>query len=389
MTFIRALQGSGLWRITPVSVVQMRPSTPYSAAHITVNCFASKRHSSSVASGARILCIWGFLLLGALMPVPAFADETIDLSTMVTHTAAGFKKFLYVWPVPDNALFTGISGSVSTSASRDSFNEALIGVRWIPSGACPKNGEVYDTYQQVSARYANSQRLIQLILKKPAGGNSTIPVNFTLPVGMPISHCVYVILDGSILTGGSFTMTSKLVLHYTTATPPSRPLTNEILGDEFCFGMELGCNRWHTTDNAKSFASFTRPVRADTELVALHGNTSSSSMSPDHIPINLLDMPTGAWSVTNDVYIFKDCSKTPRGWAGPGDFYDHLPPDAVNIFSLTMQGHGMQSLQQPVHKDFATVTIPEGGCMAHLVKRTGTGGINSEFQLMAFTRAAQ
>ncbi|MGH7886742.1 MAG: hypothetical protein ACREPG_02680 [Candidatus Binatia bacterium] len=359
----------------------------------------SNPSSKRTLSCARILCLAVLLLLSALMPVPVSAEDgkvfppendgTISLNASAKHSQRGFKKFLYVWPVPDNVLFTGMSGSVSTNASRDSFNEALISVRWIPSGTCPKDGEVYDTYRQIYARYPNTQRLIQFILKKPAGGESTMPVNFTLPLGVPISHCVLVILDGSILTGGTFTMTSKLVLHYTTGTPPSQPLNNEILGDEFCYGMEKGCHQWRTTDNTKSFASFTRPVRVDTELVALHGDISSSTMSPDHIPINRLDMPSGAWSVRNDVYILKDCSKTPRGSAGPGDFYDQLPPDAVNLFSLTMKGRGMESRQQPVHKGFTNVVIPKGGCLAHLVKRTGNGGINSEFQLMAFTRAAQ
>lgn len=349
------------------------------------------------------------LLCSALMLAPGKAEEsivtpgkeqTLSLNASANHSQRGFKKFLYGWSIPENALFTGLTGSISTSALNDGFNEALISVRWIPSGACPQYAEVYNTIEQVNARYPNTQRLVQYILKKPTAGASTLPVKFKLPIGIPISHCVYVIFEGSTLTGGSYTMTSNLVLHYTTGTPPSQPLSNEIFGDEFCWGMEKGCQNWHTRDNTKSFASFTPPVRVDTQLVVLHGDLSSSAMAPTALPAAKPrvgtewrviggDPPRGAWSVTNDVYILNDCTKIPRGPEGPGDFYDDLPSGAVNIFSLTMEGYGMQSLQQPVHKDFANVVIPKGGCMAHLVKRTGNGSINSEFQLMAFTRAAR
>lgn len=385
-------------------------------------CFASKRHSYCIGFCARIVFLAVLLLGSGLMPVPALAEDgtvpgkeqTLNLNASANHSQRGYKKILYGWPVPENALFTGISGSISTRASRDAFNQALISVRWIPSGACPQYGEAYNYIEQVLARYPNTQRLVQFIIKKPTVGDSTLPVNFELPVGMPISHCVYVIFEGSTLTGGPYTMTSKLALHYSVGTPPPRPLKNNILGDEFCWGMENGCGKWHTTDNTKSFASFSNPVSVDTELVALHGNISSSVFPPTPLPRYIPygskliphfgmewhtvggDAPVGEWSVTNDVYIFKNCSHTPSGlaspggeWAGPGDFYNHLPPDAVKVLEFTMEGHGMQSLQQPVHKDFANVVIPKGGCMAHLVERTGTGGIDSEFQVMAFTRAAQ
>jgi hypothetical protein len=46
-----------------------------------------------------------------------------------------------------------------------------------------------------------------------------VSTQFILPVGMPMSNCAVVMLDGSILTGGAFAMRSDMVLAYSIDTP--------------------------------------------------------------------------------------------------------------------------------------------------------------------------
>jgi hypothetical protein len=346
-------------------------------------------------------------ILGGAGAAPTDADSAdkvaengqkhaIDMSTSVTNEKMGFRKFLFGWLLPENALFTGINGEITTNASRDGFNEALVSVRWVPDGACPHAGEVYDTLDEVRVRYPHTRRLTQYIIKKPAKGGVTIPVNFTLPEGMPVSHCVYLIFEGAILTGGSYTMRTNLTLHYIEGRPSSKPIQNQILGDEFCWGMERGCVQWHTMNNFSSFANYTQPTLAKTELVALHGDESASVLLPTALPSSSPrglewrniggEAPAGAWSVTNDVFVIPDCSATPHAPAGPGDFYETLPAGTVRIFTSTLKGEGIEVRQQPVKRDFSNVIIPKGGCLAHLTKRTGTGALNTEFQVMAFIR---
>ncbi len=340
-------------------------------------CFATKTYTSSFR------CL---LFLCGLIPAPALADKTIDLFAISTHAAAGFKQFLFSWAVPDNAVFSGLTGSVSIDTPVDSQNAALISVRWIPNGACPTNGEIYNSPRQIIQRYPRSQRLVQYILKRPTGGTNSIPVNFTVPGGVRISHCVYVVLDGGVRRGGPFTMKSSLRLHFNSDASQTISSSTILIGDEFCFGIR--CGRRGTPDNTKSFAFYSRPFVTDAKLVSIHGNTVSTVISPDLIPIRGFQIPSGQWSVTHEVFVYRDCTGLLIGQAAAGDYYDNLPPDAVHIYSVTAHGKGLQSVNNMIDKDFTNVVIPKGGCLAHLVKRTGDGGINTEFQVVAFTRAA-
>jgi hypothetical protein len=120
--------------------------------------------------------------------------------SVVTRPAT-FKKYLYSFPLPGNVTFTGLSGSVSTDQSLPGFSEALISLHYLPTGRCPQNGEVYDSYNQIAQKYPADYKLASFIVKNANGGVSTVQTQFMLPVGIPISNCAFIILDGSILTG--------------------------------------------------------------------------------------------------------------------------------------------------------------------------------------------
>jgi hypothetical protein len=239
-------------------------------------------------------------------------------------------------PVPGNVTFKGLSGSVSTDQSLPGFSEALISLHYLPTGGCPRNGEVYDRYDQIAANYPADHKLASFIVKNANGGVSTVPTQFMLPAGMPISNCAFVMLDGSILTGDPFTMRSDMTLAYSIDTPSPAP---RIIGldDEFCFGQSWGC-QIASVDTSQSFANVV-PIQSPVRLLALYGNISDSTFTPGG---RFAPAPDGAWSTSNDFYAIKSCSGIPKGIAGPGDFYSRIPAGSINLLNVTMRGNGSE-----------------------------------------------
>lgn len=314
---------------------------------------------------------------GAESIPPAAATRTLSLQASVVTRPAAFKKYLYSFPLPGNVTFTGLSGSVSTDQSLPGFSEALISLHYLPTGRCPQNGEVYDRYDQIAAKYPADHKLVSFIVKNANGGVSTVPTQFVLPVGLPISNCAFVILDGSILTGGPFTMRSDMTLAYSVDMPSPAP---QVIGldDEFCFGQSWGC-QIASVDTSQSFANVV-PIRSPVRLLALYGNISDSTFTPGG---RFAPPPDGAWSMSNDFYVIKSCSGMPKGIVGPRDLYSKIPAGSLNLLNVTMRGNRQRTLQQPVFKVFSDVTLQAGDCIAHFVKMDGHGGIDAEDQVFA------
>jgi hypothetical protein len=192
---------------------------------------------------------------GAESLAPAAATRFRGLQASVVTYPAKFKKYLYSFPLPGNVTFQGLSGSVSTDQSLPGFSEALISLHYLPTGRCPQNGEVYDIYDQIAQKYPADHKLASFIVKNANGGVSTVPTQFMLPVGIPITNCAFVILDGSILTGGPFTMRSDMTLAYSIHTPSPAP---QIIGldDEFCFGQSWAARSRQSLRRSRSQRSY-------------------------------------------------------------------------------------------------------------------------------------
>jgi len=332
------------------------------------------------------LCL---LSAAALAPRPADAGQ-INMTASATHGGQPFTKFLYSWPLPPNTLFTGLSGKVWTDTPVNSFNVALIGVAWDTDGTCPVNGEYYYDWGPMFAAHPGLNFLYATILKKPVNGYVEVATQFTLPVGFSISTCVVVMLDGSHpLSGGQYTMGSSMVMHYTTGPTPSPPLGRLEMGNEFCFGMPYGGCQLHSASNSVSFGQFSGRMAQATQLVGLHGDLSYGSLDAPYSAHFGASVPSGPWSATADFYIIKNCASLPTGITGPGDIYSMIPADSLHVLSETINGSGMEDIQRPVHVDYSTsaLIIPQGGCLAHVVKRTGDGGMDAETQIRAFVRA--
>lgn len=336
-----------------------------------------------------------FCVAFAILPGRVHA-ETISFSNMVTTSAVGvFPIYVRSWPVPDGAVFTGVSGSISTNATANSFNVALMRVYLKKGGACPSRSqnEYFPDFGPLFAQYPDMQLLASFIIKSPVSGAVSLPTDFTIPGGVPISNCVITFISGSnIFGGGLYTMNHDMVLHYETGAAASALTKIAItpLDDEQCFSMSDGCGPYHTPGNTLSFALF-RKVAEDKALVGLHGNVGTSALSPDMMMTHFGgSIPTGAWSVTDDFYIIPDCSALPSGRQAAGNWYNRLPSNAVRIYTKTMHANRIQVVQEPVNKTFSpALIVPRGGCLAHLIKRTGDGSLDAETQVLAFVRPAR
>jgi hypothetical protein len=307
----------------------------------------------------------------------AAATRFLSLQASVVTRPATFRKYLYSFQLPGNVTFQGLSGSVSTDQTLPGFSEALISLHYLPTGRCPQNGEVYDSYDQIAAKYPAVHKLVSFIVKNANGGHSSVPTQFMLPVGMPMSNCAVVMLDGSILTGGPFTMTSDMILAYSLDTPSPAPYVIG-LDDEFCFGQSWGC-QIASIDSSQAFARVVA-IQSPVRLLALYGNISDSTFTRGG---RFALPPDGVWSMSNDFCAIKSCSGMPEGTVGPGDLYSQIPPDSINLLNVTMRGNGQQTLQQPVFKVFTGVTLQAGDCIAHFVKMSGHGGVDAEDQVFA------
>jgi hypothetical protein len=307
-------------------------------------------------------------------PSPTAPLQTMSLHASVVTHPAPFKKYLYAFPLPAKVAFRGLSGSVSTSQMLPGFSEALISVHELPSGRCPRNGEVYDTYEEIGKKYPGNYSLANFIVKNAHGGVSRVATRFMLPQGIPIQNCVVVILDGSILTGGPFTMTSDMSMTYAAELPSAPP---HIIGldDVFCFGQSWGCEL-HSVDPAHVFAKIVA-ISAPLRLLALYGALSDSTFTSG---ANFAPPPRGAWGMSNDFVLIRDCARLPKGIVGPGNFYAQI--QGASLLNVALRGNGQGTLQQPVFREFNTM-LQAGNCVAHLIKMDGIGGVDAEPQVFA------
>jgi hypothetical protein len=181
-------------------------------------------------------------------PSGAAPLPTMSLHASVVAHPAPFKKYLYSFPLPAKVALRGLSVSVSTSQKLPAFSEALISLHELASGRCAPNGEVYDTEE-----IGKNQPFREFHCEETAASRASRRV---LPQGIPIQNCVVAILDGSILTGGAFTMTSDMSMTYA-AEPPSAPPHIIGLDEEFCFGQSRDVS---STENAARRVRARNPV---------------------------------------------------------------------------------------------------------------------------------
>jgi hypothetical protein len=315
------------------------------------------------------------------VPTPEYAPSAqfFDIKATATTYAPTFKKYLYSFALPEPAPgIVGFGGFVSITSGTPRFSEALISAHYSPSGHCPSDGAVYDTYDQIGHNFPDSRALGQFILKLSAAGTAQLPTQFALPAAIPVRGCIFVILDGGIAgAGGAFTMTSGMSLAYT-AQQPSSSATILSLDDEFCLGQSSGCQL--ATTNASERAAFAKVLKITRPsiLKALYGDISDSALGPT----GYAAPPTGSWNTWNDFYVYKGCTGISEGITGPADYYALIPADAVHLLNVTQRGIDDAVVQQMVYKSL-NVLLNAGDCLVHLFKGNPNGGMSAEAQVFA------
>ena len=133
------------------------------------------------------------------------APQPQDTASLALHAAATLTAnqvaqpeviFLYSFPLPPGEpKFLGLKGTISLISQSAGFNESLNTIATNVSGPCPGNGTAFPNYTAVYEAYPNLVPLQSFILKTPTKGISKIDIDYTMPVGLPVSDCMVVMLD--------------------------------------------------------------------------------------------------------------------------------------------------------------------------------------------------
>ncbi len=301
-------------------------------------------------------------------------------STMTAAT--GFPTAWYGFPIQAGPQsFASLAGSVAVTNSANLYSEVLFILQYLPTGACPAG-----LWPSSTPEYGppGAQPLAQFIVKAPTQGTFTVPIDFALPGGLPVSGCVLLGLNGgTVTTSHDVTSSASLTLTYTPAQSPAQSVLGA--GGEFCFGQSWGCQA-ATTNDALSFANVA-PVSQATTLIALYGDISDSTFDGTS---SFGAPPAGAWTGTNDFYVYHgaECSTfgVASGTAGPGSYYASIPADAVHLLSVPLPGSGIGVSETPVFQALSNVQLAAGDCLVTLWGLQGGGGFDNETQVFALVR---
>jgi hypothetical protein len=334
-----------------------------------------------------------FTVNPAVAKIPANpADPVADTGKLMLKASATLTPdeiaqpeniFLYSFPLPQGKQnFIGLKGQIALTSQEAVFNESLISVAANSDEYCPANGIRFPNYNAVYSVFPNLHPIQSFILKSPDAGTSQIAIDYTMPVGVPVSECIVVMLDW--MGGSAVTMSSNLTLSYTSA---AKPPTGKLLGtnQEFVFGNAQGPKS--TTDDALSFAQETIVPQAGT-ILGFVGDVSDSTY--------FVAPPPGEWQTANDIYLVP--GGCPAGItvdsAGAteqaGDYYSLLPANAQHLLSVPLGGSAAAVAQQPVFQA-ANVKVQKGDCLLTIfgLNAPQGGGVDAETQVKTLFLPAQ
>lgn len=351
-----------------------------------------------VTSGVHSLSLYAVSVNGGVGG-PLTQSPTVPGGTKLTSqfsfttSAQGFPGLWFGYTLPAGPLnLVSLSGTVSMNNSANIYSEMLFVVSYLPSGTCPTSGT------NVQFVPGTGPALWSDIIKGPTTGTFSAPVSFTLPVGVPISNCLVVgVNGGTVAASHSVTGTINLTATYRQGSSSSQMVG---LGSEFCFGQNWGC-QLATTDDTQSFASVI-PITQRSSLNAIWGNISDSTFDGSSM---FGPPPSGPWTSLNDVYIYHgaECQQFPPPKQGStvsqssGNYYSLIPGDATHLVSAPLSGSGGVGEGQTinyllpglmngiaVYQTFSNVTLNAGDCLVNLYGLQGTtGAFDNEDQLNA------
>ena len=302
----------------------------------------------------------------------------IALTGSMLTAASGFPTAWYGFPIPGTQSFASLSGTVSVENSANIYSEVLFILQALPSGSC-----ISGLWPSSTPEYGppGAVGLGQFIVKAPTQGTFTVPIDLALPGGLPVTSCVLLGLNGGTV-GASHDVTAIAHLSMTYTAPQTPAQSLQGMAGEFCFGQSFGCQA-NTTNDAQSFANVT-PVTKAAHLVALYGDISDSTFDGTS---SFGPLPAGAWTASNDFYVYhgSECASfgVASGTAGPGDYLAAVPGDAVHLLSVPLSGNGIGVAETPVFKAFSGTALAAGDCLVTLWGLQGGGAFDNETQVTA------
>ncbi|MHB1845208.1 MAG: hypothetical protein ACYCWW_10285 [Deltaproteobacteria bacterium] len=334
--------------------------------------------SASASSGYTSLGTVGYVWPGACGGPSCDWPSPIELRGSALTTVTGFPTAWYGFPMPAGQQVASLVGNISVTNAENLYSEVLFILKYLPSGSCP-TGRWPSTTPEFGPPGAPG--FASFIVKAPTKGAFSLPINLTLPGGLPISSCVLLGLNGGPVSAPQNVISAaSLTLSYGPAQAPTQRRVG--MGGEFCFGQNWGC-QGATTNDSLSFARVT-PITTATQLVALYGDISDSTFdgtSAFGAP------PAGAWTASNDFYVYHgpECSSfgVSSGTAGPGSYYASIPGDAVHLLSVPLSGSGIGVRTSQVFQSFTNVQLAAGDCLVTLWGLSGGGGFDDETQVSA------
>jgi hypothetical protein len=334
--------------------------------------------SAAESGGYTSLGVTGYVWPGACGGPDCTWPSPIQMVGSTSTSVVGFPTAWYGFPISGTQSFASLSGTVSVTNSTNLYAEVLFVLQYLPSGACTP-GLWPSTTPEFGP--AGAIGIGQFIVKAPTEGTFTLPLDYTLPGGLPISNCVLVGLNGGpVTTAHDVTSAVNLTLTYTAAQSPAQSTLG--MGGEMCFGQDWGC-QLSTTNDSLSFASVT-PISQALQLVALFGDISDSTFDGTS---SFGAPPTGAWTGENDFYVYHgaDCTAldATSGLAGPGSYLTSIPADATLLMSVPLSGSGIGATTQAVFQPFSNVSLNPRDCLVALWGLQGGGGFDNETQVTA------
>jgi hypothetical protein len=325
--------------------------------------------------------LWWVAIISPAVAQYQPGTQFFPISATDTNYAQSFKKYLYSFALPQPAIgVVGIGGYVALVSQTNAFSVALISIHFSPSGNCPTDGSVYDSYAQIAQTFPETSQIAQFIVKSPEAAAVVVPTQILLPAPIAVRGCIILILDGgNPAVGGMLKMISGMSLAYIPGPVP--PSTSVIpMDDEFCL-VQQNCGQLSVVAPSlqTAFAKVV-PITQAATLVALYGNIGDSALGP----VGFAPPPNGPWTTSNDYYIYPGCGGMSAGTVGPGDYYATIPANAIHLTNVTMQSAGDTAQHQLVSQSF-NQPLAAGDCLVHLFRSSANGAFDAESQVFALT----
>ncbi len=307
-------------------------------------------------------------------PAAAFYQVTpSNQAVQQSGSQSGITNTIFTTWISTNSVFTGISGTFTLSGNDASFSEALVVFGSAPTlntqATCQQANNTSPS--QVPGILRTGAVILKDVTAYPGSGTTnvmSVPFNFALPYGMPLSgssgSCLITLLSAGYPYLNSQTAkysdTTAGVTETLSAAVAGAPNTFPVgIGNEFQFGTSSSSSQFTIVAIKVVNAAQLDAIAASASVAGVVGAPSGSAWLP---------LPTGNWTATTSFYQFTaaDCAALPVTFGTPNSFYASavlktpttytVPSDAVLLGSLPLASVDSTPAQQTSFMSFSSAT---------------------------------